>query len=438
MEALLAGPVAAVLSAAAVGPANHLCCAFSGGVDSVVTLDLLTALQPRFGYRLSAVHIHHGLSPHADAWLAFCAAFCADRGLPFTGARVEVPRDDPDGLEAAARRLRHAVLAAQACDWLVFGHHQDDQAETVLFRLLRGAGVRGAAAMAAVTPGVAGAPGKLRPLLGVRRAEILAYAQERRLAWVEDESNEDCRYTRNALRHRVLPVIEAEFPAAVPALARAAGHFGEAGELLDELAAIDERDCGGVPMARERLLALSVGRGANLLRWQARRMGAAAPSTVRLREAWRQLQHAAPPVRVVLGELACCAYRDRIWLELDGGALPAAQSWHGEATLAWGAGELSFEKDDGEGVAQARMANAAAVRLVTPSPGLRLRLDSRRPSRSFKNLCQEAGIPPWMRSRLPVLEIDGVPAWVGGIGVAAEYRCAPGEAGLRLVWRPAV
>jgi len=165
-----------------------LCVAFSGGVDSTVLLHLLAGLRPRFGFELAAAHVHHGLSPNADTWLASCAGQCAALGVPFHPFQVAVPRDHPAGLEAAARELRHAALSRVACDWLVFGHHLDDQAETMLFRLLRGAGVRGAAAMRAVEEG---APGRLRPLLGVRRSEIVRFAEAASLEWVEDESNAD-------------------------------------------------------------------------------------------------------------------------------------------------------------------------------------------------------------------------------------------------------
>lgn len=437
MQSQLAGAVAAVLEAAAVAPASRLCCALSGGVDSVVLLDLLAGLQDRFGFRLSALHVHHGLSPHADDWADFCADYCAGLGVPFRAVRVAVPRDDPEGLEAAARRARHAALRTEDCDWLVFGHHQDDQAETLLFRLLRGAGVRGAAAMAAIE--ALPAPGRLRPLLAARRRDILEYAAACGLRWVEDESNADCRYTRNALRHRVLPAIEAEFPAAVPALARAAAHFGEASGLLDELAAIDEAACGGASLRRDRLLALSAARAANLLRWQMRRLDAAAPSQARLGEALRQLRAAAAdhPLYLPLGEAVCCAYRGEVWLEPAAADLPAVSDWRGEGVLAWGQGVVRFVAIVGEGVARARLAGAERLRLVPRTEGLKMQLDARRPRRSFKNLCQEAGIPAWMRARLPMLEVDGSVAWVGGIGVAAAFRCEPGEAGVLPVWQPA-
>lgn len=435
----LAGPVAEALTAAAVGPASRLCCALSGGVDSVVLLDLLAEFRPRFGYALGAVHVHHGLSPNADRWADFCAGLCARLGVPFAVVRVRVPRDDPAGLEAAARRARLAALRAQPCDWLVFGHHQDDQAETLLFRLLRGTGVRGAAAMALLARPAGSGPGSLRPLLGSRRGAILAHAEARGLAWVEDESNADRRFARNALRHDILPVIERRFGAAVPALARAAAHFAEASELLDELAALDEAACGGALLERARLRELSPPRLANLLRWQGRRLGRPAPSQARLGEALRQLDETDPdrPLRLSLGELACCAYRGRVWLEPVDPVAPETCGWQGESILSWGAGVLRFVPARGEGLARARLDAAQALRFEPPSPGLRLQLDPRRPRRSFKNLCQEAGIPVWMRARLPVLVVDGEVAWIGGIGIAAGFRCGAGEPGLAPQWQAA-
>ncbi|MDA0236390.1 MAG: tRNA lysidine(34) synthetase TilS, partial [Proteobacteria bacterium] len=205
---------AAVLAAAGVGAGSRVCCALSGGVDSVVLFELLRRLQPRFGFSLRAAHVDHGLSPNAAAWARACAERCLAAGVPLQVFRVEVERAHADGLEAAARAARHAALAQVDCDWLAFGHHQDDQAETLLFRLLRGTGVRGAAAMRAVEPGGAGRVGRLRPLLGLRRAQLLEWAGAYGLGWVEDESNAELRFTRNALRHRLLPVAEGLFPAA--------------------------------------------------------------------------------------------------------------------------------------------------------------------------------------------------------------------------------
>ena len=318
---------AATLTAAGVDSRHRLCCALSGGVDSVVLLDVLHALRARFGYTLEMVHVHHGLSPAADEWMDLCIGLCGEYALHLQVFRVEVPRDHPGGLEEAARIARHAALSRVDCDWLVFGHHRDDQAETVLFRLLRGTGVRGAAAMAAIEPADGlGRTGRLRPLLEIGREEILAYAREKNLEWMDDASNDDQNFARNDLRHRILPAIETRFPAARRTLARAATHLREAAELLDELAQIDvtaavleyedtEKD-GHRVLHRAYLYSLSPARLSNLLRWEIKRIGARPPTSARLAEAVRQLRTVSGPLRLPLGDCVCYSRQGCVWLVL--------------------------------------------------------------------------------------------------------------------------
>ena len=432
--------IATVLAAAGVVVDMRLCCALSGGVDSVVLFEVLHRLQPRFGYRLSAAHVHHGLSPHAGDWAEACVARCARAGVPLQVFHVEIDRLHPDGVEAAARAARHAALDTVGCDWLAFGHHQDDQAETLLFRLLRGTGVRGAAAMRAASARENGRPGRLRPLLALRRAQIEDWARRAGLDWVEDESNVALRFTRNAIRHRLLPVAQELFPAAVPALARAAAHFAEADDLLGELAAADADAAaaasGGAVLSRRGLLALSPARQANLMRWLLQRRAALAPPRATLDEALRQLR-ACPidhPLRLAVGEWACCAYRDEVWLERAVTAAPVAQRWRGEADLPWGDAQVCFEAATGAGLRRAALEGATEVWLGPRAPGMHLRLDADRPRRALRKLCQEAAIPAWLRDRLPVLWVDGEPAWVGRVGVSAAFACPPEQAGVLPRW----
>jgi tRNA(Ile)-lysidine synthase len=281
-----------------------------------------------------------------------------------------------------------------------------------------------------------GAPGRLRPLLGVRRSEIVRFAEAASLEWVEDESNADPGFSRNFLRHRVLPLAGEAFPGAVPALARAADHFREAGELLDELAALDAAAGGEDTLVRERLLGLSDARVRNLLRYRVRGMGYDAPARARLAEAVRQLRDAGErPLIVSLGAVNCCAYRGEVWLEAgfdEAAAEPVA--WRDETSLRWASGEVRFAPVVGDGIGRAAF-EGRDVMLTPRWPGLTLRGDVGRPRRTFKNLCQEAGIPAWMRPRLPVLRVGDDAAWIAEIGVAAEFRCAPGEQGVLPVWR---
>lgn len=264
-----------------VRPADRLAVGLSGGVDSVVLLHALATLRPVAA--LAAVHVHHGLSPQADRWAAFCGAFAQRLGVAFVCARVEVERGSADGLEAAARRARHGVFADIDADWIVLAHHRDDQAETLLFNLLRGTGLAGAAAMRAQR-------GKLlRPLLDSGRAEIEAYAVAHGLDWVEDESNRDTRHTRNFLRHRILAPLTQRFGTAAQNLAAAAARFAEAQELLDELARLDLGGGEDFPVAVETLQALTEARARNALRFLLSQRGVKIPNEARLREGLRQM-----------------------------------------------------------------------------------------------------------------------------------------------------
>ncbi|MDR0717491.1 MAG: tRNA lysidine(34) synthetase TilS [Azoarcus sp.] len=437
--------VAAALTEAGVAPHHRLCCALSGGVDSVTLLDALDTLRAHFGFTLEAAHIHHGLDPAASDWQDFCTGLCQRRAITLHTFRVDIARSHPDGLEAAARAARHAALARVACDWLALGHHRDDQAETVLFRLLRGAGVQGAAAMGMIeAPQARARAGRLRPLLHIGRETILAHARARGLAWVDDPGNTDPRFSRNDLRHRLLPAIETAFPAARATLARAATHFREAAGLLDELAEIDAAACGGGPdesndnvFERAALLGLSQARLANLLRRELRRRGSLPPPAARLSEAMRQLRTVEGPLLLPLGEqLVCHSYRGRVWLAPAQEAAPRAITWQPQTgRLAWAGGEIHCRRVTGAGVAAAALERAGACRFTARAPGLRLRLPGR-PLKSFKSLCQESGIPAWLRERLPVLEADGQAAWIGGLGVDAGFACAPGQAGWALEWLP--
>ena len=428
-----------VLAAAGVGKDSRLCVAFSGGVDSVVLLDVLCRLAPRIGFMLCAAHVHHGLSANADSWADFCQDFCQERGLRLELRPVTVSRCHPDGLEGAARQARHAALAGIDTDWLVFGHHLDDQAETVLFRLIRGTGVRGASGMAAISHSSRVGPGHLRPLLGSRRQEIVQYARGRKLCWIEDESNADVRFARNYLRAVVMPALESAFPGAVDSIARAAEIFRESEGLLETLASLDRGQCD--PDAAGRLclravLVLPDARILNMLRLELHTLGLVAPSRNRLLETLRQLR-AAPEraLHLPVGEAAFCAYRGRLWVELGIDQVFVPMSWQGEKVLAWGRGQVEFERVSGEGIACARLDKAHSVKLAARSEGLMMRLGPGRPRRSLRKLCQDAGLPPWMRASLPVLEVDGEPAWIGGLGVSGDFCCAPGEPGILPRWR---
>lgn len=287
--------------------------AFSGGIDSTVLLHLTARYvrQHRSSLRLSALHVHHGLSPRADEWEAFCVEHCRRLGLACDTVRVVVPSRRGIGLEAAARRARYAAFAAHAADWILLAHQQDDQAETLLANLLRGAGVVGAAAM----PERKGR--FLRPLLLASRDEIRAYAESMGLSWIDDESNRDLCHSRNFLRSVVLPALESRWPAARARLAAAASRFAEAAALLDDLARLDLSEELDFPLPVACLSRLSEPRAANVLRYLLARHDVAIPGARRLKEAVRQFRLAGCDrhPRIVFADFALTRRRGRLYLE---------------------------------------------------------------------------------------------------------------------------
>jgi tRNA(Ile)-lysidine synthase len=299
--------------AARIAPDERLAVGLSGGCDSVVLLHLLTRLG--FAGRLDAIHVHHGLSPNADAWARFCGDYCASLDVPLTIRHVSVDAGSGLGLEAAARKARYAVFAEMDVDCLLLGHHRSDQAETVLFNLLRGTGVTGAAGMPAERQ--FGRLRLLRPLLASSRPEIEAYATSAGLAWIDDESNADLTLTRNFLRHEALAALAQRFPAAEASLAQAAANFGEAAVLLDELAEQDWQRVGEGGAARlSEMRLLSLPRLKNLLRHRLRCLGWQVPVATRLDEFARQLLSAAPDRHPEL-------------------LLPGGKMWVGRGLLHW-------------------------------------------------------------------------------------------------------
>jgi tRNA(Ile)-lysidine synthase len=378
---------------------KRLAVALSGGIDSVVLLHVLHALRQEYGYRLSAVHVNHGLSPNAGGWEEFCRVFCRDLGLSLSVKKIQVKRKR-HGLEAAAREARREALSRLPVDAIALAHHLDDQAETVLLNLLRGAGIEGASGMAARSR--LGGKILLRPLLHVSRREIAAYAAEHRLGWIEDESNADVTLTRNFLRHRVGPLLESRFPRWREALARAARHFSK-------------RNVESTRLLRAFLASKGLG----------------APSEAKLLEMLRQF--GGKSAAIEHDGLVFRTYREKIIAgKKTSPKVFRSKTWNGESRLALPAlgGELRFKRVRGRGI-DARL-KPLQVRLR--SGGERLKLDARRPRRTLKNLFQEAGVPPWERERLPLLYRGDDLVWAPGLGVDVRFLAASRAEGLLPEW----
>ncbi|MGE5169104.1 MAG: tRNA lysidine(34) synthetase TilS [Rudaea sp.] len=413
--------------------------ALSGGRDSMALLDATVRAAPAAEVDVCAFHVHHGLSANASAWADFCREACAGAGVPLAVREVVVAQARAFGVEAAARRARYVALADLArehrVDAVLLAHHADDQAETTLLQLLRGAGPRGLAAMPDVR--VADGVTWLRPLLGLSRGALEAYVARRALRHVDDESNDDTRHRRNALRAEVVPALRALAPAYPAPLLRAARHQAEAAALLDDLAAIDARSIReGATLDRDALVALPAPRARNLLRWFLRHHGLRAPSTARLADMLRQFGQAHADARLAIAHAGCVLglHRSRIVLYTRAPADYRA-AWTGSGAVQLPHGTLAFAGARGTGIAARHLA-ACAVTIRAGARGERLRPAGRQARRAVADLLREAGVPHWERLALPRVYCGDALAAVPFAGIDAAFAASADEPGFVLVWHP--
>lgn len=436
LDACLKRHVKAGSEAGGFGAASRICVGYSGGLDSSVLLHLLAEARHSLGFSLTAVHVHHGLSNQADTWVQHCTQVCLALDVPLAIHHVDVQLAG-EGLEAAARAARYRVFCQLDADFLVLAHHRDDQAETVLLQLLRGASLKGLAAMPEARP-LTEKLMLLRPLLAATRFEIAAGAAEVDLVWVDDASNADLRLARNALRQDVLPRLIQHFPHAPKALAQAAVQFTEAALLLDALA--DQDGQAAVTrngLAISALQALPESRARNLLRRFLERAGAEMhPEAVR--EALRQLCSARPDAQICVEFGLHVLRRFRGWAVVEAALPKVAQDstsvliWQGEKSIDLGAaGSLQFQSVPGEGV---RLA-PGKVSIRRRQGGERIKLGLGRPRRTLKNLLREAGIPAWQRGAMPLIYLDDDLVWAAGVGADSDFLAKPEEAGWLISWQ---
>ncbi len=424
--------------------------ALSGGRDSVALLHATrTALAESWPLaHVVALHVHHGLQAQADDWDRFCESLCADWQVKLASTRVKVEPAAGEGIEAAARRARHAALGRmcreQGAGLLLFAHHRDDQVETVLMRLLRGAGVAGMAGMPARRPlDRDGDVQLLRPWLDIPRAEIEAYCATHGLTWIDDPSNVDTRFARNALRAQ-LPAMLQTFPALYENVAQAAAHFGQAAAMLDAMAARTLATLVGAGRDADtlseldltRLRALPPEHADTVLRHWLRDLGAQPPSTARLAAMRQQLiEHAGGEPAIAHDGLVLRRFRDRV---LACHAVPAsvpapfAFTWRGESRIVvptW-RGELRFTRDDTFGVPEVVLRQP--LRLAGRAGGERIVLRPGGPARALKQAYQEAAIPAWRRTHLPLLWSGDTLVLAAGLGM---HRRWPADAAHAPRWR---
>lgn len=405
----------------------------SGGVDSVVLLHVLCALRNELHLTLSALHVHHGLSPNADQWAQHCMRLCNVWQVPFTLHRVQVDRDDQRGVEAAARAKRYECYTQTSARFIALAHHADDQAETLMLQLLRGAGVAGLAAMPLIRS-LDDQRYLVRPLLHVERSALIAYAQAHALQWIHDESNDDTAYPRNFLRHDVLSKIETHFAGYRAALGRVAENAADAQTLLDVLGEQDlapMRVDGGIVVTQLRLL--DTVRAANVLRFWLSSNHVRAPGREALLELLRQALSASADAQVLirLADVEVHRFRDVLMLVPPrDSSVEWAAAWHGETELALPDGRvLRFEQVEGRGIAR-ELIERANVTISYRRGGERMRVAANRPTRTLKNLLQELHVPAWRRDRVPLIFANDRLVWAEGVGIDPAFAASGTAMGL--------
>ncbi|HKN77920.1 MAG TPA: tRNA lysidine(34) synthetase TilS [Lysobacter sp.] len=386
-----------------LGREAEIVVALSGGLDSTVLLHALAAMPEARAHGLRVVHVHHGLSTSADAWVTDCQRLCASLELPLRVLHVQVDRRSKLGLEGAAREARHAALEAQLRpgDLLALAHHRDDQAETFLLRALRASGPDGLAAMRVLRPFALGF--LWRPLLDVARADLLAYAQAHALEWVEDPANASLEHDRNFLRHRVLPLLRERWPHADAAFARAAALNADAADLLredDRLALDAARMEAPDLLSTDALRTLSAPRRARVLRAWVASLDLPPLPAEGIAQIEADLDLPAPDSDFVFAwsSAELRRWRGRLRAARASARAPAADwtdTWDGRAPL--------ILPDGGTLELLGTPAFDAPLQVRLRAGGERIVLPGRTHSHSLKHALQDAAVPPWERERLPLL-----------------------------------
>lgn len=418
-----------------VSRSSKIWVAYSGGIDSHVLLHLLARSDQAKLKPIHAIHIDHGLHADSSKWSQHCALVAAELGIEFISIEVDVTDIDTLGLEAAARAARYNAFAQYLTesDVLLTAQHQQDQAETLLLQLFRGAGPKGLASMASQFQ--LGETSVHRPFLDIKQSDILSYAQQHQLAWIDDPSNIETRWNRNYIRHNVMPEIEKRWPSAAKTISRSAENCAEASELLMELAQLDLMTIGennsSEYLSIPKLLALSPARRRNLIRHFIELKGLALPSAAVLQRVIDEVclakQDSVP--MIAYAEVEIRRFQEKLYFmsplpEHDTTQILECKNTddlkiNDHITLSW-------QQTDGQGLNEELITAGLTVRFR--QGGEQIQLPKQSHHKSLKHLFQEWAIPPWQRDRIPLLfSGDRLIAIVGYIfdkknGVAADKK----------------
>lgn len=402
--------------------------AYSGGPDSTALLHALATRTPRPSLR--ALHVDHGLHAESGVWALHCRRFCESLDVPFEAMRVTVDLTRGEGVEAAARRARLAAFASalKPGERLVLAHHRDDQVETVLLKLLRGAGPEGLAGMRPCRP--LGAGLLWRPLLELPRTALLDHVAGFALDTVHDPSNDDPRIARAYLRGTVLPALLAQWPQAATSIAHSARLCGEAAETLRGgwLAALDRLGDDRGTLDAAGWLALPPAWRSPLLDHWLHAAGLSAPTTAQREALERQIREAAAERLPLVGwaDTEVRVWRGRMWAmrRREGFDEGWSAAWSGEPLALPGGGTLTLSGG--------RLQAPVTVRYRQGGEALRPHGD--RHTRELRDLFQQAAVPPWERPHIPLVEAAGRLVAVADKWLSEEGKILFDAVGGTLAW----
>ncbi|CAM8350460.1 MesJ tRNA(Ile)-lysidine synthase MesJ [Candidatus Methylopumilus universalis] len=412
--------------------------ALSGGIDSVVLLHLLHQLQKTQNFTLKASHVHHGLSKNADKWVKFCEKLCTKLSIPLDVNYIKLPQKKSLGIEGEARQLRYEKLLKSKTDLVVLAHHEDDQAETFLLQLIRGAGVKGLSSMAHFDD----TRRLWRPLLNTSRIDIESYAKKHKLKWIEDESNQNIDFDRNFIRSKILPILKKRFNHIVKVISRSSSHLAEAQHLLDDLAQIDlksylKSDNYKHKLKVKALDKLSLSRAKNVLRYWLEINAQLMPSKDLLDELLRQVLTAKKDatIKIYLSKFyEIRRYQDEIYIVPKNKNIQKKYEiiWSGESEIILPNGQkLTFKKVKGRGI-HLKFLRDQKLKIRNRQGGESFKPDSKRPTKKIKQLLQESDLPPWERENLPLIFVGNELAALPNFGVDQKYQVKPQEIGLKI------
>jgi tRNA(Ile)-lysidine synthase len=410
--------------------------AYSGGLDSHVLLHLMQSCQ----LNCRAIYIEHGLQEASKPWAEHCAAVCAQLDIPFQSISVNAQADKGESPEASARAARYEALAnqMQSGDVLLTAQHLQDQSETLFLQMLRTAGPAGLSAMPVSKAFAAGQ--HIRPLLSVDRTELEAYAALHQLQWIEDPTNEDQRYDRNFFRQSIFPLLKNRWPSINQTLANVCGLQAEAAELINDLAEMDaETLIDGNTLIISHLLKLSPARQRNIIRYWLQRCQLDVPTAKRLKEILGSMLTAAGDKMPVVnwGDTEVRRFQGKLYAMKTLHAFDTNQSieWHAAQPLVLPQLQCEVSLVAAEtGLSADVIAQSLTIRFR--SGGERIKPIGRAHTMDLKKLMQEAAVPPWQRSRIPLIYLDDELIAVAGYWVAEGFKNTPGEPAWQVVEVP--